>query len=202
MSTLGQRLVKAIKFRNASKSGLASYCGVSKSAVTQWCNESTNDLKMANLFSVSEFLKIRPEWLGTGQGRMLADDEYLDTSQLGIVYVMEENQVDDFLAGTFKPERKMLTGEVLEKGFAFQPSDVQSKEVFQGQLLIFDAGYQATEGARIALIKASGHYMVRDVSFDGPALFFTGGSKDWPAVEVEFIAGVCAVAEESKKSLT
>jgi transcriptional regulator with XRE-family HTH domain len=58
--TIGYRLAIALKEKSRSRKELAKFCGVSSSAVTQWCNDSTSNLKMENLFATAKFLGISP----------------------------------------------------------------------------------------------------------------------------------------------
>ena len=47
---------------------LADYCGVSPPSVSDWASGQTATLDSAHLIKCSEFFKVNPHWLATGQG--------------------------------------------------------------------------------------------------------------------------------------
>src|SRR5690242_43862 len=76
MATFVDRLNHAIAIREGElgahiyKKDLARAAAVSPSAVTQWLQGTTEELKAASLFGLAAYLKVRPEWLWKKEGPM------------------------------------------------------------------------------------------------------------------------------------
>jgi phage repressor protein C with HTH and peptisase S24 domain len=80
---LGRQLLK-------SKAGLAKACGVTMPSVTSWFNGKTKNLRGYNLYAAARYLEVSPEWLATGRGQMLAEDEpspYLSGDKITLTQV-------------------------------------------------------------------------------------------------------------------
>lgn len=78
MATFVDRLNHAIALREGElgthiyKKDLARAAAVSPSAVTQWLQGTTEELKAASLFGLAAYLKVRPEWLWKKEGPIRA----------------------------------------------------------------------------------------------------------------------------------
>ncbi len=70
MKTLAERLKAALKEAGISQSELSRRVGVSRSAVSLWCDGTTTSLDGDNLLKTAEVLGISPVWLNTGRGKM------------------------------------------------------------------------------------------------------------------------------------
>lgn len=62
-TTLAERLQLAIARAGVNQKQLVRACRTSPSAVTQWLDGSTKNLKLANLFAAAEFLGVSAAWL-------------------------------------------------------------------------------------------------------------------------------------------
>lgn len=79
MSTLEYRINEALKYRasiatpkeKVNKAALAAFCNVKTPSVSNWFNGRTKELTGINLIKAAQYLKINPEWLGSGRGRMI-----------------------------------------------------------------------------------------------------------------------------------
>lgn len=67
METWNQRLDQAILFREEKNKRIADYVGVSGATVSDWRKGIIKTIEGENLLKVSNFLKIRPEWLVWGK---------------------------------------------------------------------------------------------------------------------------------------
>ena len=64
----GERIKEAREDLHISQSELAKRARVTKSAVSQWENGSTRELKAGHLLAVAKALNVSPDWLVTGRG--------------------------------------------------------------------------------------------------------------------------------------
>ena len=64
----GQRIKEAREDLRISQPELAKRARVTKSAVSQWENGSTKELKADHLLAVAKALNVSPDWLATGRG--------------------------------------------------------------------------------------------------------------------------------------
>lgn len=69
MKTLAERLKRARTFRGHTQKGLADLIGVSQAAIQKI--ETGKALQTTKIVDLSNALKVRPEWLSTGEGAML-----------------------------------------------------------------------------------------------------------------------------------
>lgn len=68
MGTLAERLELAMRGPpRVSQAALARACGVKPPSVTDWLSGGTQSLKGKNLLAAAAFLKVRAEWLATGE---------------------------------------------------------------------------------------------------------------------------------------
>jgi transcriptional regulator with XRE-family HTH domain len=78
MSTLKDRVTRAFERRRAiaapgervTQAALARAAGVKPPSVADWFNGKTHSLKGEVLLGAAAYLKVRPEWLGSGKGPM------------------------------------------------------------------------------------------------------------------------------------
>lgn len=68
MSTMGERIKLAREALGITGAELARRCGVTRSAVWQWENGNTQNLKNEILYLAAAALEVRAEWLVTGKG--------------------------------------------------------------------------------------------------------------------------------------
>jgi transcriptional regulator with XRE-family HTH domain len=71
MSTLQQRLEKAMEHAKVRQSELAKACDISTAAVAKWFGGTAKNLKMEHLFAVADLCKVDARWLATGDGAMI-----------------------------------------------------------------------------------------------------------------------------------
>lgn len=65
---LKDRINEALADSGKTKAGLARFCGVAPSSVTQWCNGRTKSLDAAPAVLASMYLGVQPLWLVSGSG--------------------------------------------------------------------------------------------------------------------------------------
>lgn len=70
MSTLADRITKALKHSGKTAANLAKELGITESAVSHWGNGNTKKIASDKLFAVARALNVNPEWLATGEGVM------------------------------------------------------------------------------------------------------------------------------------
>ena len=70
MSTLSERLKTALDETGVTQAEIARACRVTPSAVSQWLNGHTKDMKMAHIFAAADRLGVRDRWLAVGTGPM------------------------------------------------------------------------------------------------------------------------------------
>jgi phage repressor protein C with HTH and peptisase S24 domain len=71
---IGERIKQAREDARLTQDQLAAVCGVSRSAVTQWENGNTKNLKANNLLGVKKATKRSLEWLLTGHDPGTSDE--------------------------------------------------------------------------------------------------------------------------------
>jgi phage repressor protein C with HTH and peptisase S24 domain len=63
-----ERIARAIALSGKKKGEVAKACGVANSAVTQWINGDSKNVRPDNLFKLAEFTGFSAEWIATGKG--------------------------------------------------------------------------------------------------------------------------------------
>lgn len=79
---LKDRLAQALAYRRSiasagervSQAAIAAACRISKPSVSDWFSGKTASIEGANLINAANYLKVRPEWLAQGVGRMELGD--------------------------------------------------------------------------------------------------------------------------------
>ncbi|MBM6442368.1 LexA family transcriptional regulator [Pseudomonas sp. MIL9] len=66
-----ERIAAAIKHSKKLKKAIASECGVTGSAVTQWVTGDSKSMKPENLFALAAATGVSAEWLANGTGKMI-----------------------------------------------------------------------------------------------------------------------------------
>lgn len=70
MSTLQQRLEKAMEHAKKKQADLVKATGASSAGVAKWFGGSAKNLKMDHLFAVADLCQVDARWLATGAGSM------------------------------------------------------------------------------------------------------------------------------------
>jgi transcriptional regulator with XRE-family HTH domain len=70
MSTLQERLTKAMETAKKNRADLAAACDISRAAVSKWFDANAKNLKMEHLFAVADACGVDARWLATGSGVM------------------------------------------------------------------------------------------------------------------------------------
>lgn len=73
MDFIGDRIKYARKLTGLSQQELANKIGVSKSAVSQWENGQTTNLKMHNLHALEDITGVRSRWISDNQLPIMVD---------------------------------------------------------------------------------------------------------------------------------
>lgn len=76
MSTIGERVARAITESNASVKDVAHACGVTVQAVYAWRRGEIKDIRNEHLFELADITGFDARWLGTGKGpeRTITDE--------------------------------------------------------------------------------------------------------------------------------
>lgn len=69
-SELKDRMAKAIQRSGKTKAELARHCGVTRPAVSKWCNGNSKSIDAALAVKAATFLGVSAEWLATGRGEL------------------------------------------------------------------------------------------------------------------------------------
>lgn len=91
---VGARIAEAIEAQSTTQQALADHLGISHSAVNQWIAKDAGP-KRSRLQKVAEFLRIRLQWLLTGEGEMTDDVVIVGKVGAGA----EMHSVDDHALG-------------------------------------------------------------------------------------------------------
>jgi transcriptional regulator with XRE-family HTH domain len=75
MSTLADRIEKALELRQMSKQGLDSEAGLSKGYTSRVCSEKRERVSPDILRRVARVLRVSYEWLATGEGAIAGDEQ-------------------------------------------------------------------------------------------------------------------------------
>lgn len=72
MTTLRDRLTLAMESTapHTTQAATAKACGISTAAVAGWFGKSTWGLQATHCYAIAKLLRVDPEWLATGKGRM------------------------------------------------------------------------------------------------------------------------------------
>ena len=68
MSTIGERVAKAINESSASVKDVAHKCGVTVQAVYAWRRGEIKDIRNDHLFELADITGFDARWIGTGKG--------------------------------------------------------------------------------------------------------------------------------------
>ncbi len=89
MTTLAERVTKAIQTSGHSASSIARQLGCSPEAVLQWMSGATKNIKNEFLFALADITKFNARWIGTGDGPEI--DSYTTNRHIQhVVGVMEK----------------------------------------------------------------------------------------------------------------
>lgn len=93
MTTLHERVARAIKESGHNPSSVAREIGVSAEAVLQWVNGPTKNLRNDNLFALADVTGFSARWIGTGEGPQV--ECYSSAAIKHVVQVMENLPADE-----------------------------------------------------------------------------------------------------------
>lgn len=68
MSTLGERVARAINTAECEVSAVSEACGISVQAVYAWKRGEVKNLQGNNLFALADLTKFNARWIATGKG--------------------------------------------------------------------------------------------------------------------------------------
>ena len=68
MSTLGERVARAINESDVTVKDVAEACGLSVQAIYAWRRGDVKDLRNENLFALADITGFEARWIGTGTG--------------------------------------------------------------------------------------------------------------------------------------
>lgn len=83
MSTLNERIRRARALSGITQSALARKVGVHRSAVAQWESPLGSTPSMEHLIAIAMHTCVNLEWLGTGRGNPLAENEQIEIDHGG-----------------------------------------------------------------------------------------------------------------------
>lgn len=94
MSTLAERLKRAMEMHNPRirNVDLAKACNLSPPAITEWTSGKTRSITGDNLLRAARYLKVSPDWLASGTGKMRPDSSQ-GGDNFGRIYGFSPNQV-------------------------------------------------------------------------------------------------------------
>ena len=96
--SLAERVAFALKRIGATQQELAEACRVSPSAVSQWLDGTTKNMRNANLLVAAEFLRVSPSWLAGASEDIASPDVAHLTSVLSEMGDEERALVFDFIS--------------------------------------------------------------------------------------------------------
>ena len=138
-TTLAERMQEALnQSPDKTQAGLASACGISASAVSNWFTGKTKNLRGPNLYTAARYLGVSAEWLATGRGSLqiaepktdyLPGDQYCAVDQVsGEVSRSKTGQLSweheqPYLAQRFSRNWALALGLELERCKIFAAQD-------------------------------------------------------------------------------
>ncbi len=143
----GQRIKEAREDLRISQPELAKRARVTKSAVSQWENGSTKELKADHLLAVAKALNVSPDWLATGRGpkQRTQDIDQGSEPKVSLIPLLTWAQVRDWheTAGASHTsgimERVAVIGAFGPRTFALHVcGDSMEPAFFEGDTIIVD----------------------------------------------------------------
>ncbi len=143
----GQRIKEAREDLRISQPELAKRARVTKSAVSQWENGSTKELKADHLLAVAKALNVSPEWLATGRGpkQRTQDIDQGSEPKVSLIPFLTWAQVRDWHETAGAPhsngivDRVAIVGTFGPRTFALPVcGDSMEPAFFEGDTIIVD----------------------------------------------------------------
>lgn len=131
MSTLSERITRALNYAGLTQSELSSYINVTESTVSQWITGETKTLKSENAAKVARVCQVNLIWLSTGDGPMVGRSEPKvelpeDISELITLYRRADKRGKENIFATASYESKRIARGKLPDG-KFAPGFAPSK---------------------------------------------------------------------------
>ena len=143
----GERIKEAREDLRISQPELAKRAKVTKSAVSQWENGSTKELKADHLLAVAKALNVSPDWLATGRGpkHRNQDIDQGPEPKASLIPLLAWTQVRDWhetggpRSSIAIPERVPVVGTFGPRAFALHVcGDSMEPAFFEGDTIIVD----------------------------------------------------------------
>ena len=157
----GERIKEAREDLHISQPELAKRARVTKSAVSQWENGSTRELKAGHLLAVAKALNVSPDWLVTGRGlkHRTQDIDKGSKPTASLIPLLTWGQVRDWHETAGAPHLSALVDRVAVVGtfgpqtFALPACDDSMEPVFrEGDTIIADPDREPKGGDYVIVI--------------------------------------------------
>lgn len=205
MSTLSERLVRALGHAQITQAHLAREVGVSAPSVHNWFSGKAKFLRGANLLAAAKVLGVSESWLATGNGTMLPPGSVADGKPaVGEVgpspgYV-RFNVLEADTGATYDTPEVMRTIEVAEwevrrkLGFLPQPGRIQiitgrgpsmRPKLEDGDIVWIDTNFDHFDGDDYYLINLGGETQIKMLQKRGDGLYVVSVNTDFPPYRPE-----------------
>ncbi|WP_127564964.1 S24 family peptidase [Stenotrophomonas indicatrix] len=205
MSTLSERLARALAHAQITQAHLAREVGVSAPSVHNWFSGKAKFLRGANLLAAAKVLGVSESWLATGNGTMLPTSSNADgkpaVGEIGSSpgYV-RFNVLEADAGATYDTPEVMRTIEIAEwevrrkLGFLPQPGRIQiitgrgpsmRPKLEDGDIVWIDTSVDHFDGDDYYLINLGGETQIKMLQKRGDGLYVVSVNTDFPPYRPE-----------------
>ncbi|WP_295518469.1 S24 family peptidase [uncultured Stenotrophomonas sp.] len=205
MTTLSERLARALRHAQITKAHLAREVGVSPPSVHNWFSGKAKFLRGANLLAAAEVLGVSESWLATGRGTMLPKGSIahgkrpVGEREPPPGYV-RFNVLEADTSATYDTPEVMRTIEVAEwevrrkLGFLPQPGRIQiitgrgpsmRPKLEDGDIVWIDTSVDQYDGDDYYLINLGGETQIKMLQKRGDGLYVVSVNTDFPPYRPE-----------------
>ncbi|HEL4298427.1 helix-turn-helix domain-containing protein [Stenotrophomonas sp. GD03930] len=205
MSTLSERLVRALGHAQITQAHLAREVGVSAPSVHNWFSGKAKFLRGANLLAAAKVLGVSESWLATGNGTMLPTGSIADGKPA--IGEMEPspgyvrfNVLEADTGANYDTPEVMRTIEVAEwevrrkLGFLPPPGRIQiitgrgpsmRPKLEDGDIVWIDTSFDHFDGDDYYLITLGGETQIKMLQKRGDGLYVVSVNTDFPPYRPE-----------------
>lgn len=227
MNTLEQRINKAFEYRKSiatngekiTKAAIALACGVSAPSVNDWFSGKTKNLDGNNLLNAAKYLKVNPEWLGSGKGRMddaLAVHENTDGIEIknlirSSVPVVGSAKLGDKECYFSELEYPIGNGDGYIQWATSDPNayalrcrgDSMKPRIRHDEFVVVEPNHEYIPGDEVMVKDKNGRVMIKQFAYRrGELLYFTSVNETYapfsiPSEEIDKVHYVAGIAKSA-----
>jgi SOS-response transcriptional repressor LexA len=214
MKTLSERIKDARKAADMSQGELAKRVKVSRAAISQWENGSTQEIGGSNLLAASRALNVSPDWLARGVGDRTSGNSHTVAEQSS-AYIYRNNRSVPVISwaqagkwpeimGQISPETTgnwiQMDGDFSAQSFGLVVDDsvITQESIPKGSTIIVDPSHEPTNGSLVvAKLPESDTATFKRLLIDGNIRYLQPLNTSLRAIEIDKSCVICGVVRRA-----